>query len=701
MKYLKSTSEVNLPFKASQIFKINFIDGYINILLNCGTFYSFNRDYKIVNKFKFPLPESKLLSKNSKHLKKLVDFNERYFLIVRDDNISVFDLHQKKKIMDINDDVSDFFKMKQITCSLLTRDGIVIGTELGRVFKISFKKELENTYLRFQENIEYLTQDKNNIFVASYDGQFRIFSKLNHALIFDKKVGTFRNPITYVKADSLSEILIGFKDGSILMYNFYTQEQSIKRLTSSAIEEIEIIEGHIFLTDSFNAGGHIFNLETNHSAYNVFNNNLNFIHKTTNGFLIIRDQSLDIFKETHLEEQLAAKLTTNVESSTSIKELDFLLKNNFFIKNAYDIEEEFNKMKEIDKERAAKLLLMGHVNAALSVMSKYEHIHEMKAFITSFENGPDTISMFKKIFQNKNYPVCYEMVKKFQYLTYSKEFIALENNFKKVFSIIYKNKLVNDDIETVKSILAPYKHVPEKKRYINFIINNYKDLGSFNSAISKNQHIVIEALIKKNEFFKTFDSYIEYEKRNELKFLNIFSSKNVEDDLNDLRQISKYKERVVEIKKEYLEYCYFRDQLARQANIKEINENNFFIINSDEYNLLMTNFDKIVAKLKRQLSKLTKTHISKYLEDFKGEYFELVKISLLVSTYQRDIMLFLKERPNDIITLSKLNSIIELYIFYIGLDQFITDLTSNYNVSYSQSLERPKISFKEMPFKIV
>jgi len=706
MKFLKEYKRIELPFPVSEILKLKIKDNLILILLKCGTFYIFNENLQVQKKIKIKIPKrnNKYSQKYSDTLSSLVDFTNELFVVSIDDEVLIYDLLKAKRILSIKPNRSYIFKTNDVSNVVVNQNSVIIGTELGRLVSYGVNGKINAVYPRFIDSIEYTCIGDKYLIFGSYDSRYKIIDKISGNVIIESIFQKI--PITYIKEIDAQTVLFGFKNGTIIFLDIPTQNTTTYNLVKNPIKHIELINDNIFIFEQARTSSSVFNLKTRKPQFNIFEDSIYFYSKLGQNFLIFSNTFIKVYTKKDIMHQLILKLNSKKDIQDNLKELSFHLNHNYLLPQLSKLKKQLLKMIEEDKEKATKLLTINHKDTAETLLLKYKYVSEMKEYIKGFLDNADSYILFKKSFDNKNYHVCYEMSKKTEFLKYTKEFLYMEGLFKKLFARIYLNPKLGSDLEKVKAILQPFLSVFEKRNQVNYILKKSEYLHKLAVLIKNNNYQLVFTFVEKNDFLKDLDIYKELMSQMSYRFDNILKAKDIESELNMLKFVPEYKEEVALLQKKYKEFLIFKDKINNGRTLDKFPLENKFILNSEEFRNTIKPFEKVIIKLRSNIQKISKQHIIKFTEDFKGLYFDKARINILIEIYRSDISKFIELNQDKKGFEKSLEIILNKYILLIGEDQFIKDIKLSFDMITKLDYSKPtllnieNLNFEDMPLKL-
>lgn len=215
---------------------------------------------------------------------------------------------------------------------------------------------------------------------------------------------------------------------------------------------------------------------------------------TEDGFLI----QYDIYEgEDKLKELLKRKDFTEIYKLTEYNPILRYTKIYKLISNLWD-----NTLKQI------KIALQnGDRNKAMLLFNQFKDIPSKNTIMQKLIKDYAEFDKFLNYAKEGKLPLAYNLANTYPVYKESKIYQALEERWKKAFVQAQKNILQPKGIQKAKEILASYRGISEKTKFIQEILTKGEIYKRFKNAIAQKEFKICFELIKHHPFLKEFPDY--------------------------------------------------------------------------------------------------------------------------------------------------------------------------------------------------
>jgi len=158
-------------------------------------------------------------------------------------------------------------------------------------------------------------------------------------------------------------------------------------------------------------------------------------------------------------------------------------------------------------EKAKIALQKGDKAKAMLIFGQFKHMPTknkvMQKLIRDYTDFPKFVQFAKE----GKLALAYGLANRYPVYKESATYQALENRWKKVFAQAQKYVLDPKTAPLAKEILAPYRGMSEKTKFIQEVLSKAEVYKRFRAAISKKEFKVCSELIKQNAFLRELPEY--------------------------------------------------------------------------------------------------------------------------------------------------------------------------------------------------
>jgi WD40 repeat protein len=157
--------------------------------------------------------------------------------------------------------------------------------------------------------------------------------------------------------------------------------------------------------------------------------------------------------------------------------------------------------------KAKTFLQKGDKKSALALLSEFKSTPSRNTIIQKVLREYGEFEKFEKFAQEGKYALAYGLANTHPMYKDSAVYRSLEAKWKKAFTLAQKYVLKPKGIDTAKEILAVYRGVSEKTKFIQELFSKGQIYKRFREAISQKDFKIVFELIKQNPFLKEFPEY--------------------------------------------------------------------------------------------------------------------------------------------------------------------------------------------------
>jgi len=222
----------------------------------------------------------------------------------------------------------------------------------------------------------------------------------------------------------------------------------------------------------------------------------------------------------------------------------------------------------------AKIFLQkGNKKSALSLLEDFRHIPAKNTIIQKVLLEYVEFEKFEKFAKEGKYALAYGIANAHPMYKDSAVYRALETKWKKTFTLAQKYVLQPKGIDTAKDILASYRGVSEKTKFVQELFTKGKIYKRFRESITQKDFKIVFELIKQNPFLKEFPEYdtiMKYADTLYIKSSQLMEEGEIHSAMKMLRILSNFtdfKEEVAELMQEMESRQHFSNAV-RDENIE-------------------------------------------------------------------------------------------------------------------------------------
>ncbi len=158
--------------------------------------------------------------------------------------------------------------------------------------------------------------------------------------------------------------------------------------------------------------------------------------------------------------------------------------------------------------KQAKLALQsGDKNKAMLLLNQFKEIPSKNRIIQKLLKDYSEFDKFLKFAQEGKLVLAYNLANTYPVYKESKIYQALEKRWKKAFAQAQKYILEPKGIPKAQAILAPYRGISEKTKFIQEVLAKGEIYKRFKDAIGQKEFRICFELVKRHPFLKEFPDY--------------------------------------------------------------------------------------------------------------------------------------------------------------------------------------------------
>ena len=158
-------------------------------------------------------------------------------------------------------------------------------------------------------------------------------------------------------------------------------------------------------------------------------------------------------------------------------------------------------------EKAKIALQKGDKEKAMLIFGQFKHMPSKNKIIQKLVKDYAEFPKFVQFAKEGKLSLAYGLANRFPIYKESVIYKTLEQRWKKAFVQAQKYVLDPKTAPLAKEILAPYRGMSEKTKFIQEVLSKAEIYKRFRSAISKKEFKVCSELIKQNEFLRELPEY--------------------------------------------------------------------------------------------------------------------------------------------------------------------------------------------------
>ncbi|MGB3962499.1 MAG: hypothetical protein WBK95_09725, partial [Sulfurimonas sp.] len=156
----------------------------------------------------------------------------------------------------------------------------------------------------------------------------------------------------------------------------------------------------------------------------------------------------------------------------------------------------------------AKLYLeKGDKKTAMKLFDNFKAIPSKNAIIQKILFEYTDFDKFLLFAQQEKYPLAYGLANAHPIYKESKVYKVLESRWKKAFALAQKFTMEPKGADKAKEVLAPYRGISEKTKFIQDLLTQGEVYKRFRVSISQKDFIIAFELIKQHPFLMEFEEY--------------------------------------------------------------------------------------------------------------------------------------------------------------------------------------------------
>ena len=158
-------------------------------------------------------------------------------------------------------------------------------------------------------------------------------------------------------------------------------------------------------------------------------------------------------------------------------------------------------------EKAKIALQKGDKDKAMLIFGQFKHIPSKNKVIQKLLKDYEEFPKFVQFAKEGKLALAYGLANKFPVYKDSSIYKSLEQRWKKAFVQAQKYVLDPKTAPLAKEILAPYRGMSEKTKFIQEVLSKAEIYKRFRSALSKKEFKICSELIKQNAFLRELPEY--------------------------------------------------------------------------------------------------------------------------------------------------------------------------------------------------
>jgi len=158
-------------------------------------------------------------------------------------------------------------------------------------------------------------------------------------------------------------------------------------------------------------------------------------------------------------------------------------------------------------ENVKKLLENSHSKEAKLLIKEFSEVSQKQSEINSLFRDFQQYQAFLTYIANKKYPLAYSLANQYPSFKKSKQFIALEKLWTKLFMQAQKLIAQKGAIDQARDLLAPFRGISDKTPHTQELFNNYQKYEFMKKIIGQKDFRRLFELIKIHPFLTEFPEY--------------------------------------------------------------------------------------------------------------------------------------------------------------------------------------------------
>ncbi|EQB40356.1 hypothetical protein M947_00745 [Sulfurimonas hongkongensis] len=336
---------------------------------------------------------------------------------------------------------------------------------------------------------------------------------------------------------------------------------------------------------------------------------------------------------------------------------------------------------------------------ALALFGNFQKIPARNSAIKAIISEYQEFDKFAKFAQESKFPLAYALALKHPHYQDSQLYKTLELNWKKTFSEAKRYAIDPNGAELAREILAPYRGVTQKTKFIQDLLAKSEVYKRFRIAIGQKDFKVAFELIKLNSFLKELPDYsalINYGDSLYIKSQKFLQQDNTHEAIKMLRILVDFTDFSLDAKKlmksiecRHKFYAAIKeDDMTTAYNILALNED---LQNTQDAKKLQKEYNDAVATANEFALDANIKGLNRVLE----KYIKVSsKSSALAGIYGWCYMVELEKAIEERRDQATIEKGIKNYILYFGLQDQIESLFNIFKDNYPQTKLNLKLQTK-------
>jgi len=351
------------------------------------------------------------------------------------------------------------------------------------------------------------SKDGNWVATASYDRKISLFSL--STLTPKNVLKSHSDPVMHLSFFHENKLLSIDKNASAIIWNIY-DGKVFGRLEGihDSVESLFIDKEERFLFLGTTLGYIIvYDLETLElisSQYIKLNSEiLSIAFDEDNSLLLLGTQkgellSYDIFEGLDYFKALLKK--------RAFKDIEALLKKNPLLKYTQPYSD-LESFWSVTLQKAKLILQNGDRDKAMLLFGEFRYMSNKNGIIQKLLKEYEEFPKFTALAKSGKLALAYALANKYPSYQESSIYKALEKRWKRSFSEAQRALLDPRGAQQAKDMLAPYRGISEKTRFIQDLFAKSDVYRQFREALSKKEFHVCFELVRQNSFLKELPEY--------------------------------------------------------------------------------------------------------------------------------------------------------------------------------------------------
>lgn len=158
-------------------------------------------------------------------------------------------------------------------------------------------------------------------------------------------------------------------------------------------------------------------------------------------------------------------------------------------------------------EKAKVLLQNSDKRTALALLRNFQNVPEKNTVIKKLLRDYEHFDKFRQSIKDGKLTVAYNLANTYEVYKESKVYKSMEEQWKKRLAMAQKYALDQKGMAKAQELLAPYRGITEKTKFIQEVMSKGEIYKRFRVAIGQKDFKVCFELIKHNPFLKEFPEY--------------------------------------------------------------------------------------------------------------------------------------------------------------------------------------------------